>query len=81
MKAIYLLIGSGLAISAIKFSLIKNKQYVIPGFLAMMAYCFSFWGISSIFHNAEGYPPQWFFYVTVMPVFASVVILVLNIKK
>ena len=60
---------------------IKNKEKLIPLFFGTMAYCFCFWGVSSIFHTAEGYPPQWFFWVTVTPPFIAAVLIVFNIEK
>ena len=81
MKIMYIAIGSFLSVSVVKFKDIKNREKLVAIFLGTMAYCFCFWGISSIFHTAEGYPPQWFFWVTVTPSFISTVLLVVNIKR
>lgn len=81
MKIMYLLMGSFLSVLAIKFKSINKKETLIPIFFGTMAYCFCFWGVSSIFHTSEGYPPQWFFWVTVTPPFISAILLVINISK
>jgi len=81
MKIMYLLMGSFLSVLAIKYKSINKNEILVPLFFGTMAYCFSFWGVSSIFHTSEGYPPQWFFWVTVTPPFLSAVLLVVNIKK
>ena len=80
-KIMYLLMGSFLSVLAIKYKSIKRKETLIPLFFGSMAYCFAFWGVSSIFHTSEGYPPTWFFWVTVLPPFFSAVLLVVNIIK
>ena len=81
IKIIYILSGAGLAVSAAMFKKIKNVKYLVPLLFMAMAWCFSFWGISTIFNSTEGYPPQWFFYITSLPVFTVSVLLVINIKK
>jgi len=53
----------------------------IRAILFLVAYCFAFWGISSLFHTSEGYPRTWFFYITTVPVLAIVFYSVLKIKK
>ena len=81
IKLIYLLTGAGLTIGALKRKNIKNKDNVILFLCLGMAFCFGFWGVSTIFHSIEGYPPQWFFYLTSVPVLISSILLVINIKN
>jgi len=81
LKIIYLLIGSGLTILGIKYYKIDKKDKKIRAILFLVAYCFAFWGISSLFHTSEGYPRTWFFYITTVPVLAIVFYSVLKIKK
>ncbi len=81
LKLIYLTIGSGLIALGVKLENLKKKAFIIPILLFIIGYCFAFWGISSWFHTSEGYPPEWFFYVTTMPVWAVVFWAVISIKK
>ena len=81
MKILYLSIGGFLSVLAIKIKDVKHKEKLMPLFLGSMAYCFSFWGVSTIFHTSEGYPPQWFFWVSMSPSFVSSLLLIINIEK
>lgn len=81
VKAIYLLTSAFLGIGSVKHKRLKNKPYLMLALCIAMAHCFAFWGISTIFHLSEGYPPQWFFYFTSTPVFLVSIAIILNIEK
>ena len=81
IKLIYLFSGAFLGVGAAKRKKIKNTNFVLLALCSSMAFCFVFWGISTIFHLKEGYPPQWFFYLTSLPVFITSIIVLINIEK
>lgn len=81
MKMIYLLMCTFLIVLSIKYKKIKNKELFIRVFFLALAFCWGWWGVSTIFHNAEGYPPQWFFYLASTPVFLVTTVMIFKIKR
>ncbi len=80
-KIIYLLMCTFCTLIGIKHEKIKNQGLLIRLFFLSLAFCWGFWGISTMFHNAEGYPPQWFFYLASTPIFIVTTIMIFKIKK
>lgn len=81
VKIVYLLMSTFLIVLSAKYKTIKNKKTYIPIFFLSLAFCWGWWGVSTIFHNAEGYPPQWFFYLASTPIFVATALMVFKIKK
>ncbi len=81
VKIVYLLMATFCTLIGIKYKKVKNENFIFSLFFISMAFSWGWWGISTIFHNAEGYPPQWFFYFSNAPVFITTVLIVFNIKK
>ena len=81
IKMVYLLMTTFLIALSFKYKKIKNHDIFIRLFFLALAFCWGWWGVSIIFHNAEGYPPQWFFYVASTPVFLVTAVMIFKIKK
>jgi hypothetical protein len=81
LKFIYLTIAAGLGIAGLKYDNIENKKLLTRSIFFIVSYCFAFWGVSSLFRGSDGYPPFWFFYISTVPVWVAVLIVVINIKK
>lgn len=81
LKFIYLTIAAGLGVAGIKYSSIENRKVLMPVLLFIVAYFFASWGVLSLFDYREGYPHAWFFFLTSIPLWIAVVLVVINIKK
>jgi len=81
LKFIYLTIAAGLGVAGLKYSSISNRNIIVPIIFFIVAYFFAFWGVLSLFQESEGYPSTVVLYLTSVPLWVAVVVLVINIKK
>ena len=77
----YLSMASFFGVVGIKYKHLKKKNIIIPALMFILCYGFCFWGVSSLFHTIEGYPPTWFFYLTSTPVWIVSFWALINVKK
>ncbi len=81
VKIIYLFMCTFCSLIGIKYKKAKNQDFLMLLFFLSLALCWGVWGISTMFHNAEGYPPQWLFYLSSTPVFLVTLVMVFKLKK